>query len=140
VTLVGYGRVGRRIADALTAQGIPIVVAEDDRDAVEALRARGIPAVSGDASEPIVLIQAHIARARMLVIAIPDPVAIRAMVDTARTLNPRIDIVVRTHSDDEGVLMRDAGVQSVFMGEHELARAMTRHIIERIGGDPPPAA
>lgn len=67
VLLVGHGRVGRRIADTLALQGIPIVVAEQNREIVELLRQRGIPAVSGDASEAAVLIQAHVARARMMV-------------------------------------------------------------------------
>ena len=63
VVLVGYGRVGKRIAQELTAQRIPFVVAEQNREFVEKLRAQGVPAVSGDASEPTVLIQAHIAQA-----------------------------------------------------------------------------
>ena len=62
--LVGYGRVGKRIAAELTAAGIPFVVAEENREAVEQLRARGIPAVFGNATEPAVLIQAHVATAR----------------------------------------------------------------------------
>lgn len=72
VVLVDYGRVGQRIAEALAESGVPFVVAEQNRELVEQLRERGIPAVSGDATEPAVLIQAHIARARMLVIATPD--------------------------------------------------------------------
>lgn len=64
VVLVGYGRVGRRVGEALLAQGIRIVVAEQNRETVEALRRRGISAVSGDASDPAVLIQTHVARAR----------------------------------------------------------------------------
>jgi CPA2 family monovalent cation:H+ antiporter-2 len=51
VVLVGYGRVGRRIADALKANHIPFVVAEQNREAVERLRAQGMAAVSGDAVE-----------------------------------------------------------------------------------------
>ena len=66
VLLVGYGRVGRRIGEALIERGTPLVVAEQNRERVESLRARGVPAVSGDAAEPAVLIQAHVARARML--------------------------------------------------------------------------
>jgi CPA2 family monovalent cation:H+ antiporter-2 len=71
VVLVGYGRVGRRIGEALTEKGISFVVAEENREIVEKLREDGIPAVSGDASDPAVLLQAHVHRARMLVIATP---------------------------------------------------------------------
>ncbi|MCE2999510.1 MAG: Kef family K(+) transporter, partial [Betaproteobacteria bacterium] len=72
VLVVGYGRVGRRIGAALREQGIAVVVAEQNRETVEHLREDGIPAVSGDAADRAVLIQAHVARARMLVIAAPD--------------------------------------------------------------------
>src|SRR5918992_4822858 len=117
VVLVGYGRVGRRIGDALTAQGISFVVAEENREIVEHLRARGIPAVSGNASDPNVLIQAHIHRARMLVIAIPDTLDVRRMIEIARTVNPRIETVLRTHSEEEAALLAQEGAGQVFLGE-----------------------
>jgi CPA2 family monovalent cation:H+ antiporter-2 len=129
VLLVGYGRVGSRIAEALGARGIRYVVAEENREIVERLRARNVPAVSGDASEPAVLIQAHVARARVLVIATPTALQVRKMVGIARTLNPRIGTVLRTHSDEEAALLQQDGLGEVFMGEHELAGAMTRHVV-----------
>jgi CPA2 family monovalent cation:H+ antiporter-2 len=133
VLLVGYGRVGRRIADTLKARGIPYVVAEQNRELVEGLRRQNVPAVSGNASEPAVLIQAHVARASLLVIATPDPVQVRKMVDIARTLNPKIETLLRTHSEEEAALMRQEHLGTVFMGEHELARAMTRQVLIRMG-------
>ncbi|MET0583694.1 MAG: YbaL family putative K(+) efflux transporter [Candidatus Binatia bacterium] len=131
VVLVGYGRVGRRIGEALTAQGIPFVVAEENREIVEKLRANDIPAVSGDASDPAVLIQAHIHRARVLVIATPDTLNARRMIETARTVNPRVEIIVRTHREEEAALLEKENVGTVFFGEHELARSMIHHILER---------
>jgi monovalent cation:H+ antiporter-2, CPA2 family len=131
VVLVGYGRVGRRIGEALTEKGIPFVVAEENREIVEKLRENALPAVSGDASEPAVLIQAHIQRARMLVIATPDTLDVRRMIEIARTVNPRIETVVRTHSEEEAVLLEKENAGKVFLGEHELAIAMTRHVLER---------
>ncbi len=131
VLLVGYGRVGRRIADTLRSNGIPYVVAEQNRELVEALRQQNVPSVSGDASDPAVLIQAHVARANVLVVAIPDAAGVRKMVETARTLNPKIEVLLRTHSDEEADLLRRENLGTVFMGEHELARAITRHILQR---------
>lgn len=131
VVLVGYGRVGRRIAEALGAHHIPFVVAEQNREAVERLREQGLPAVSGDASEPDVLIQAHIAQARMLVIATPDTLDVRQMIATARALNPAIETVVRTHNEAEAKLLDQENAGKVFLREHELAQAMTRHVLER---------
>lgn len=131
VVLVGYGRVGRRIAGALSERAIPYVVIEQNRDFVERLRERNIHSVSGNAAEPAVLIQGHVARARILVIATPETVHVRKMVEIARMLNPRIEIVVRTHSDEEADLLRRDNVGEVFMGEHELAAGMTRHVLAR---------
>jgi CPA2 family monovalent cation:H+ antiporter-2 len=130
VVLVGYGRVGRRIGEALTANGISFVVAEENREIVEKLRESGVPAVSGDASEPTVLIQAHVHRARMLVIATPDTLDVRRMIEIARTVNPRIETVVRTHSEEEALLLEKENAGKVFLGEHELAIAMTRYVLE----------
>jgi CPA2 family monovalent cation:H+ antiporter-2 len=132
VLLVGYGRVGRRIGEALTERGVPIVVAEQNRAIVEELRERGIPAVYGDASDPAVLIQAHVARAQMLVIATPDTFRARKMLETARTLKPDAGTVVRTHSDEEAALLSKEKAGKVFIGEHELAVGMIRYVLERI--------
>ena len=135
VVLVGYGRVGRRIAQALTEHRIPFVVAEQNRERVEQLRRQQIVAVSGDASEPAVLIQAHIANASMLVIATPDTVSVRQMARIARTLNPAIEIAVRTHSEEEARLLAEEQVGKVFFGAQELALAMTHHVLTRRGID-----
>jgi len=134
VVLVGYGRVGRRIADALEQRGIPFVVVESNRERVEDLRARGVAAVSGDAAEASTLVQAHIARAAMLVIAIPEWLVMRGMAEIARTLNPAIEIVVRTHSEDETDLVRGEQLGAVFFGEEELARGMSEHVLGRFQG------
>jgi CPA2 family monovalent cation:H+ antiporter-2 len=131
VVLVGYGRVGRRIGDALTAHGISFVVAEENREIVEKLRERGVPAVCGDASEPTVLIQAHVHRARLLVIATPDTLDVRRMIEIARTVNPRIETVVRTHSEEEAELLEREKAGKVFLGEHELARNMIQYVLDR---------
>jgi CPA2 family monovalent cation:H+ antiporter-2 len=53
------------------------------------------------------------------------------MVDTARTLNPSIEIVLRTHSEDELQLLRKDGMGTVFLGEEELARGMAGHVLQR---------
>jgi CPA2 family monovalent cation:H+ antiporter-2 len=130
VVLVGYGRVGRRIGDALRGSGITFVIVEQNREVVERVRREGMLAVSGDAGDPAVLIQAHVARGRVLVIAMPDTSRARSMIDTASRLNPRVETVVRTHTDSEADLLRREKVGGVFMGEHELARAMIRHVLQ----------
>jgi CPA2 family monovalent cation:H+ antiporter-2 len=136
VVLVGFGRVGRLIAQELTARGVHFVVAEQNRERVEELRKQGVAAVAGDAGEPAVLIQAHIARASMLVVATPDTVRARAMIEIARALNPAIQIVLRSHSDGEAELLRGEKAGKVFVGERELAASMAAYAIAHLGEAP----
>lgn len=128
VVLVGYGRVGRRIAKNLRERGLRYVVVEENRDLVEDLRARGRHAVAGDAVEPEVLIQAHIARAALLIVAMPDAVRACRMLEVARMLNPEIGSIARVHSDEEAELLNNERIGGVFYGEQELANAMIGHI------------
>jgi CPA2 family monovalent cation:H+ antiporter-2 len=136
VVLVGYGRVGRRIAQELSRQGVHYVVAEQNREVVEDLRRNDQPAVAGNAADPAVLIQAHIARASMLVIATPDTFHVRAMVETAKALNPSIRCVVRSHNEEEARLLREDTGGAVFVGERELAGSMTRHVLAGLAEAP----
>ncbi len=131
VVLAGYGRVGRRITQALDMREIPYVIIEQNRELVEDLRKRQVAAVSGDASEPETLIQAHIADAAMLVVATPDLIDVRQMAEAARALNPDIEIVLRTHGEEESQLLRDAQIGTVFYGEEELAKGMANHVLKR---------
>jgi monovalent cation:H+ antiporter-2, CPA2 family len=133
VVLVGHGRVGRGVAQALRERDVACVVVDQNRERVEALRAEGMAAVCGDAAEPGVLIQAHIARAAMLVIATPDALDVRRMIDTARTLNPSIEVVLRSHNEVEAAWIADDSGARVFVGEQELARAMVGHVLGRMG-------
>lgn len=129
VVLVGHGRVGQRISRALREAGLACVVVDENRERVEEVRAQGLPAVIGDAAEPAVLIQAHIAEAALLVIAVPDTVGVRKMIETARLLNPQVQVAVRSHHEDEARWLSSEGGARVFVGEEELAQAMLRHTL-----------
>ena len=136
VVIVGYGRVGKRIAESLATAGIPYVVADENRELVERLRQAGTPAVFGNATDPATLIQAHIANARVLVIATPDTIEVRQMAQTARTLNPSIEIAVRSHNSQEAALLRAEGTGRIFVGETELALAMARYVEDTVSQAP----
>ncbi len=128
VVLAGYGRVGRHIAESLAARDMMLVIVEQQREVVESLRARGAHAVVGDAADAATLIQAHVARARLLAVALPDAFQVRKMIEIARTLNPRIRIVARSHSAEEAELLRREHGVVVLEGERELALSMIRHV------------
>ncbi|MGH9786884.1 MAG: hypothetical protein ACRD88_22160 [Terriglobia bacterium] len=56
------------------------------------------------------------------------------MIEIALALKPDVETVVRAHSDEEATLLRKERAGQVFMGEHELALGMTRHVLERVAG------
>jgi CPA2 family monovalent cation:H+ antiporter-2 len=132
VVMVGYGRVGSQMGKSLMDQGLSLVVAEENREIVQQLRERGLAAVAGDAAEPGVLIQAHIARASVLVIATPDAFAARKMMQTARALNPQVYIIARSHGEEDADLLRQEGANAVFVAEHEVADSMVREVVARM--------
>ena len=129
IVLVGYGRVGGRIGKQLLQQGRTFVVAEQNREVVEKLRAHGVKAVAGDAAEPAVLIQAHVARAAILVITLPDTLHVPHMVEVARMLNPNIEVHVRANSEEAAELLAKANVGDVYLGEAEVARSIAEKLL-----------
>jgi CPA2 family monovalent cation:H+ antiporter-2 len=133
VIVVGHGRVGRPLVQALQERQVPLVVVDLGRERVDRLRAEGLAAVCGDAAEPEVLVQAHVAQAAMLVVTAGDALALRRMVQTARTLNPAIRVLLRAASEDEAELLRGEGLGTVLTCEKELARGLGQGVIEALG-------
>jgi CPA2 family monovalent cation:H+ antiporter-2 len=131
--IVGHGRVGSVIAASLRRQGIPYVVIEQNLRFAEQLRQDDIPVVYGDAAWPEVLDAARPAKARLLVIAVPERAAARRIIAEARRVNPGIELIVRTHSTEEAEWLRRNGVGLVVMGEHHIASEMAVHALKRFG-------
>jgi CPA2 family monovalent cation:H+ antiporter-2 len=124
VVLIGYGRVGRLIAERLTAAGRPLVVVEDEPDIAREAAAAGLPVIRGNATDDAVLRAAGINQASRLLIAIPEGFEGGAIAERARRLNPAVTIIARAHSDVEVKHLERLGVDQVVMGERETARQM----------------
>lgn len=133
VVLVGYGHLGQRIGHTLLQSNIPFVVADDNREIVERLRDKGVAAVTGDALDPNVLIQAHITHASMMLIATHDTFDVRQMMEVARTLNPAIEVLVMSQQAEEAELLEKEAFDKVFLVEDELAKNMSQYVLERFG-------
>ncbi|EYT18732.1 cation:proton antiporter [Acinetobacter sp. 1000160] len=132
VVIIGYGGVGRRISENLMQQNIKVVIAEENREIVEKLRAQGRAAVSGEATEPNVLIQAHIQHARLLVISPMDILDIHRIVDISKQLNPEIQVLICAESKEEAVIIREENIGEVFYAKEEMAKNMSHHILNQI--------
>ncbi len=119
--LVGYGRVGEVIGEALKSQGLPFVVIEANRRRVESLRRRGIRAIYGDSTVAGVLAAAQVHHARLLLIATPGGFRTQRTLEIARRIAPHIQTAVRTHSVKQINEFERQGVGVAMMGETELA-------------------
>lgn len=124
VLLVGYGRVGSLIGAKLHDAGVPLVVIENSRPRVEALREQGIHAVLGNAANPEIMELARIDCARWLLLTIPNGYEAGEIVAFARTKRDTLDIIARAHYDDEVSYISDRGANQVVMGEREIANSM----------------
>jgi len=122
--LVGYGRVGSLLGEKLQAAGIPLVVIENSRPRVEALRAQGISTVLGNAANQEVMDLARLDCARWLLVTIPNGYEAGEIVASARTKRPNIEIIARAHYDDEVRYIMERGANEVVMGEREIANSM----------------
>jgi CPA2 family monovalent cation:H+ antiporter-2 len=138
VVLVGHGTVGHRIAAALAEREVPFVVVEQNRERVEALRSAGVAAVSGDAADPAVLVQAHVAEAALLVVATPQSTGTRTMIETARALNPGLPVVVRAPGAQEAALLQQAGANRVVHPQAAVAEAMLQGALGALGANGTP--
>ncbi|MGP6442724.1 YbaL family putative K(+) efflux transporter [Rahnella aceris] len=122
--LVGYGRVGSLLGEKLQAAGIPLVVIENSRPRVEALRDQGISTVLGNAANQEVMDLARLDCARWLLVTIPNGYEAGEIVASARVKRPNIEIIARAHYDDEVTYILERGADRVVMGEREIANSM----------------
>jgi CPA2 family monovalent cation:H+ antiporter-2 len=129
--LVGYGRVGSIVADALKTSGQPFLIIEDADSALEKLRESNFETVAGNAARSDVLGSANLGGARYLLIAIPEAFEAGQIVQQARAANPGVHIIARAHSDAEVEHLKSLGADLIIMGEREIALGIIHHLFER---------
>ena len=137
VVLVGYGRVGSLIGQALRERGMPLLVIEERDTTTARLQAEDVEVIQGNAGERGLLRAANLGQARCLVSAIPNPFEASNLIEAARAANPSLRIVARAHSDAEVEHLRKFGADHIVLGERELARTMARHIVDDGSTDSP---
>jgi CPA2 family monovalent cation:H+ antiporter-2 len=128
IVLIGHGRVGRFISQALGKGKDPLFVIEDDEDEVAALKARGIAALAGNAADPEIIAAANLGAARCLLVAIPDGFEGGQAVQQARAINATLPIIARAHSEEEIVHLKRHGADIVVMSEHEIAKSILDNV------------
>ncbi len=124
VVLIGHGRVGRIVAQALKDQGTAFLVIEDASPSVATLREKNIEVIPAHAAKAETLAAANIAGARLAILAIPNGFEAGRVVELARASNPALRIIARAHSDEEVDYLTKLGADVVIMGEREIAHGM----------------
>lgn len=132
----GYGRVGSIVCALLEQHHKPYVVIEEDPRIVEALRARGVAALFGDAGLPDVLDRAHLRTAQLLVLCIPERMAARRALEHARQVSRATTVLARTHSYEDRAFLQQRGADEAVVGEMELALELGRRALQRFGVEP----
>jgi len=127
--VIGYGRVGSSLVRVLRERGVPVIVIDDNRDHVEHAHAAGIPAIRGSAAADKVLAEAHPDRAKIVVLAIPQPLEAGEAIAKLRAINPSLTLLARAHSDAEVKHLLEHGADGAVMAERELAYSLAEMVM-----------
>src|SRR5688572_30665988 len=130
--LIGYGRVGRLVAEVLLKNGQPLLVIEEQKEIAHQLRAKGIEVIEANAVDLGLLQAMNVAAARWLISAIPNALESGSIIEEARALNPNLQIIARAHSDEEVEHLTQYGANLVIMGEREIARGIANYVLDQI--------
>jgi CPA2 family monovalent cation:H+ antiporter-2 len=121
--LVGYGRVGKAVAEGLKGR-MPLVVIEDEGERADELRSGGFDVLQGNAVRPEILLKAGLAEATHLFVAVPSPFEAARIIEQARAANPKVKIIARAYTDADVDLLTQMGATHALIGEQEIARGM----------------
>ena len=120
--LVGAGRVGSRVIEALKSAPDPLLVIDEKEETVAKLKANGIEAVAGNAT--VMIKSVNLEEARTLLVAIPDTFEASQIIEQAKAVNPSLHVLARAHSDAEADHLYAYGADAVALAEQEIATAM----------------
>jgi CPA2 family monovalent cation:H+ antiporter-2 len=123
--IIGFGVPGRSVADEGRRASAEVCVIEMNAQTVKRCHTAGVKMVVGDARDPVVLNEAEISRATVIVIAIPDEEAALHVTRVARALNSTAKIVTRCHFTSAGFQAKDAGADEVVVAETVVAKHMS---------------
>ncbi|MEM6716166.1 MAG: cation:proton antiporter [Cyanobacteria bacterium P01_C01_bin.147] len=135
VIVAGYGRVGQVLVNILLNRGYEVLVIENSEAAIQKLRHRHIPYIYGDADAEQVLAKTHLAQAKAMAIALPDPASTRLLLQRALSRSPSLDIIARSHTDREIDLLTQIGAREVVQPEFEAAMELGAHLLRTLGED-----
>ena len=133
IVVLGAGRVGQVVANAVRTRGFRCVIVDRDARKLAAVERLGTVNVFGDAANPEILKRLGLDRARIMIIAIGDPLTARLASERALRINPRLSIASRARGRREVDGLRGIGVRRLADPEAEAAFELARHALQRMG-------
>ena len=131
--VIGYGRVGRLVAQMLTRHGRRFVVVDADVEAVARGRGDGIDIVFGDVSRPQFLDKLALGRADALVLTMDDPVQQVRTTDAARRLHPALPILSRARESRHAAELYRAGATEAVPETLEASLQLSGAVLVELG-------
>ena len=133
--LVGSGSVTHSVAKRLATDDVPFVCISEDKSFAEELREQKHAVISGDAADPMVLVQGHIVTAAQLMVIDIDPVKTLKIVEMAKQLNPELNIMARAGSRDEVEHLKQEGIANVYLDSESVSEVLTGNILDNYKKD-----
>ncbi|MCJ2177128.1 cation:proton antiporter [Novosphingobium album (ex Hu et al. 2023)] len=107
--IVGFGRVGRLVADMLTKHGRPYVAVDSDTDFVSEGRRQGYAVTFGDAGRGDAMLRMGAAHAAAVILTMDEPVTAQRIVRKLRVQFPDLPIITRARDASHAAQLYRAG-------------------------------
>ncbi|SEM59637.1 Kef-type potassium/proton antiporter, CPA2 family [Sphingomonas gellani] len=131
--LIGFGRVGRVVADMLKAHDQPYLAVEADIDAVATARREGYQVLFGDIARPELVERLRIAEARALILTMDDPVLTQRLTRRIRAMAPDLSIVARARDARHAAELYRAGVTEAIPETLESSLQLSEAVLVDLG-------
>jgi CPA2 family monovalent cation:H+ antiporter-2 len=131
--IIGYGPTGRTVVRLLRENDVTPTVVEMNVDTVRALRESGVEAIYGDATRPDTLAAAGVKTAGSLILTSAGMANSTEVIRLAREMNPEIRVMARAGYLRDVSILHEAGADTIYSAEGEVALAFVEDIMERLG-------
>jgi CPA2 family monovalent cation:H+ antiporter-2 len=133
VVIIGFGRVGRLVAEMLTAHDRPYVAVDSSVDTVAACRKEGIPILYGDVARAELMDRLNLGHASALVLTMDDPVLSVRVTKKVRAWCPDLTIVARARDPGHAAELYRAGATDAVPETLESSLQLSEAVLVDLG-------
>ncbi|WP_066583202.1 cation:proton antiporter domain-containing protein [Sphingomonas pruni] len=131
--VIGFGRVGRMVADMLREHGQPYIAVEADIDTVNAARRDGYSVLFGDVARSELVDRLNLGRAKALVLTMDDPVLMAHLTKRVRGWVPGLTILARARDASHAAELYRAGVTDAVPETLESSLQLSEAVLVELG-------